>query len=112
VTAGLRSVSFTVINYGTISEGLHQCVRKNGRDLKSVPISIFDVYEAPTDDLTRFGDLDVIDCAISRSPTEERDTILRWLDANAMLLTGSVRSSRVLLGQPRCYLLTSAQISD
>ena len=83
-----------MINYGTISEGVDQCVRKNGRDLKSVPISIFDVYEAPTDDLTRFGDLDVIDCAISRSPTEERDTILRWLDANAILLTCAYQKLR------------------
>jgi hypothetical protein len=70
--AGLRSVSFTVINYGTISEDLHQCLRKNGRDLKSVPISMFDLYEAPTDDLTRFGDLGFIDRAISRCPTEGR----------------------------------------
>jgi len=70
---------------------------------------MFDVNEAPTDDLTRFGDLDVIDFALAEKIAT---TIPRWLDAYAVLLTGSVRSSRIRLGQDRCYLLRSAEISD
>jgi len=44
---------------------------------------MFDVYETSTDDLTRFRDSGVIDRAISRCPTEGRDTVLRWLDGYA-----------------------------
>jgi alkanesulfonate monooxygenase SsuD/methylene tetrahydromethanopterin reductase-like flavin-dependent oxidoreductase (luciferase family) len=62
---------------------LNERLQKNGRDLQSVPISMFDIYETSTEDLTRFRDLGVIDRAISRCPTEDRDTVLRWLDGYA-----------------------------
>jgi hypothetical protein len=59
---------------------LHERLRKNGRDPKSMSISMFDIYETSTDDLTRFRDLGVIERAISRCPTEDRDTVMRWPD--------------------------------
>jgi probable F420-dependent oxidoreductase len=62
---------------------LAERLRKNGRDPQSVSISMFDIYETSTDDLTRFRDLGVIARAISRCPTEDRDTVLRWLDSYA-----------------------------
>ena len=64
-------------------EDLRERLRKNGRDPNSVPISMFDIYETSTDDFTRFRDLGIIDRAISRCPTEDRDTVLRWLDGYA-----------------------------
>jgi probable F420-dependent oxidoreductase len=62
---------------------LKERLHKNGRNPQSVPISMFDIYETSTNDLTRFRDLGVIDRAISRCPTEDRDTVLRWLDGYA-----------------------------
>ena len=62
---------------------LGERLRKNGRDPKSVSISMFDIYETSTDDLARFRDLGVIERAISRCPTEDRDAVLRWLDRYA-----------------------------
>jgi hypothetical protein len=79
----MYSVSFTAIELRDDIEDLHDRLRKNGRDPNSVPISMFDIYETSTDNLTRFRDLGVIDRAISRCPTEDRDTVLRWLDGYA-----------------------------
>jgi probable F420-dependent oxidoreductase len=62
---------------------LGERLRKNGRDPKSVSISMFDISETSADDLTRFRDLGVIERAISCCPTEDRDTVLRWLDRYA-----------------------------
>ncbi len=54
-----------------------------GRDPESVSISMFDVFETSTEDLKRFADLGSIERAIPRCPTEDRDTVLRWLDKYA-----------------------------
>lgn len=64
-------------------EDLRERLRQNGRDPNSAPISMFDIYATSVDDLTRFRDFGVIDRAISRCPTEDRDTVLRWLDEYA-----------------------------
>ena len=62
---------------------LDERLRKNGRDPKSVPISMFDIYETSEDDLKRFRDLDRVERAISRCPTEGRESVMRWLDRYA-----------------------------
>jgi probable F420-dependent oxidoreductase len=54
-----------------------------GRAPDSVPISMFDVFETSEDDLRRFADMGCIERAIPRCPTEDRDTVLRWLDRYA-----------------------------
>jgi len=62
---------------------LRERLRKNGRDPQSVPISMFDIYEISANDLARFRDMGVVERAISRCPTEDRATVLRWLDGYA-----------------------------
>ena len=52
-------------------------------DPESVSISMFDVFETSAEDLKRFADLGCIERAIPRCPTEDRDTVLRWLDKYA-----------------------------
>lgn len=64
-------------------EDLHKRLRDNGRDPADVPISMFDIFETKEDDLKRFADLGLIERAIPRCPTEDRDTVLRWLDRYA-----------------------------
>lgn len=64
-------------------EDLRERLRRAGRDPDSVSISMFDVYSTPEDDLKRFADLGGIERAIPRCPTEDRDTVLRWLDRYA-----------------------------
>ncbi len=54
-----------------------------GRDPESVSISMFDVFETSEEDLKRFADNGSIERAIPRCPTEDRDTVLRWLDKYA-----------------------------
>ncbi|HMM74206.1 MAG TPA: LLM class F420-dependent oxidoreductase [Gammaproteobacteria bacterium] len=55
----------------------------NGRDPDAVTISMFDIFETSEEDLRRFADLGVVTRAIPRCPTEDRDTVLRWLDRYA-----------------------------
>ena len=62
---------------------LRERLKKKGRDPDSVSISMFDVYETSEDDLKRFADLGVVERAIPRCPTEDKDTVLRWLDKYA-----------------------------
>ena len=62
---------------------LRERLKKNGRDPESVSISMFDVYSTSEDDLKRFADLGVVERAIPRCPTEDKDTVLRWLDRYA-----------------------------
>mgnify|MGYP000087119191 CR=1 FL=1 len=64
-------------------DDLHKRLRDNGRDPSEVPISMFDIFETKEDDLKRFADLGLIERAIPRCPTEDRDTVLRWLDRYA-----------------------------
>jgi probable F420-dependent oxidoreductase len=62
---------------------LHEMLKARGRDPASVPISMFDVWETPEDDLKRYADMGVFERAIPRCPTEDKDTVLRWLDRYA-----------------------------
>jgi probable F420-dependent oxidoreductase len=64
---------------------LHRRLRERGRDPAAVPISMFDIFETPEDDLRRFADLGMVARAIPRCPTEDRDTVLRWLDRYAAI---------------------------
>jgi probable F420-dependent oxidoreductase len=64
-------------------DDLHERLRKKGRDPKSVPISMFDIHETSAEDLERYRDFGVIERAISRIPTVERDAVLKWLDKYA-----------------------------
>jgi probable F420-dependent oxidoreductase len=64
---------------------LHARLRANGRDPASVTISMFDIFETPEDDLARFADYGFVERAIPRCPTEDRDTVLRWLDRYAAI---------------------------
>lgn len=64
-------------------DDLHQRLRDNGREPSQVPISMFDIFETKEDDLKRFADLGLIERAIPRCPTEDKDTVLRWLDRYA-----------------------------
>ena len=45
--------------------------------------TMFDVFETSEEDLKRFADNGSIERAIPRCPTEDRDTVLRWLDKYA-----------------------------
>jgi probable F420-dependent oxidoreductase len=62
---------------------LHARLRENGRKPEDAPISMFDIYETSEDDLKRYADMGCIDRAIPRCPTEDKDTVLRWLDRYA-----------------------------
>ena len=64
-------------------EYLKTKLKDYGRDLNSFPISIFDIEQTSEDDLKRFADIDGITRAIPRCPTEDKDTVLRWLDKYA-----------------------------
>lgn len=64
-------------------EDLRKRMRENGRDPSTLTISMFDVFETPEDDLKRFADLGCIERAIPRCPTEDKATVLRWLDRYA-----------------------------
>lgn len=64
-------------------DDLHLRLRDNGREPSQVPISMFDIFETKEDDLKRFADLGLIERAIPRCPTEDKDTVLRWLDRYA-----------------------------
>ncbi|MBI2800608.1 MAG: LLM class F420-dependent oxidoreductase [Gammaproteobacteria bacterium] len=62
---------------------LHARLRARGRDPAAVPISMFDIFETKEDDLKRFADYGFVERAMPRCPTEDRDTVLRWLDRYA-----------------------------
>ena len=62
---------------------LHARLRENGRKPEDAPISMFDIYETSEDDLKRYVDMGCIERAIPRCPTEDKDTVLRWLDRYA-----------------------------
>ncbi len=64
-------------------DDLNNRLKAQGREPGSVSISMFDVFETPEADLQRFADLGCIERAIPRCPTEDRDTVLRWLDKYA-----------------------------
>jgi probable F420-dependent oxidoreductase len=64
-------------------DDLNKRLEANGRAPNSVPISMFDIFETPEEDLQRFADMGCIERAIPRCPTEDKDTVLRWLDRYA-----------------------------
>lgn len=64
-------------------EDLHERLRANGREPAEVGISMFDIFETPEDDLKRFVDTGLVERAIPRCPTEDKETVLRWLDRYA-----------------------------
>jgi probable F420-dependent oxidoreductase len=64
-------------------DDLHERLSKKGRDPKSVTISMFDINETPEGVLERYRDFGVFERAISRAPTSDRDTVLKWLDRYA-----------------------------
>lgn len=64
-------------------QDLRARLRRAGRDPDAVSISMFDVYSTSEEDLKRFADLGGIERAIPRCPTEDRDSVLRWLDRYA-----------------------------
>ena len=64
-------------------EDLHSRLIANARDPSEVLISMFDIFETSEDDLKRFADLGCSERDIPRCPTEDRDTVLRWLDKYA-----------------------------
>jgi len=64
-------------------EDLGKRLKANGRSPEDVSISMFDIFETPEDDLKRFADMGCVERAIPRCPTEDQDTVLRWLDRYA-----------------------------
>jgi probable F420-dependent oxidoreductase len=62
---------------------LHARLCENGRKPEDAPISMFDIYETSEDDLKRYADMGCIERAIPRCPTEDKDTVMRWLDRYA-----------------------------
>ncbi|MSR14083.1 MAG: LLM class F420-dependent oxidoreductase [Gammaproteobacteria bacterium] len=64
-------------------EDLQARLRAKGRDPATVGISMFDIFETSEDDLKRFADYGFVERAMPRCPTEDRDTVLRWLDRYA-----------------------------
>lgn len=69
-------------------EYLKTKLKDYGRDVSNFPISIFDIEETSEEDLKRFADIDGITRAIPRCPTEDKDTVLRWLDKYAKIASG------------------------
>ena len=59
-----------------------------GRDVATFPISIFDIEQTSEEDLKRFADIEGITRAIPRCPTEDKDTVLKWLDKYAKIGEG------------------------
>ena len=62
---------------------LHVLLEEQGRSPDSVPVSMFDINETSEDDLKRYADSGLFVRAIPRCPTEDKDTVLRWLDRYA-----------------------------
>jgi probable F420-dependent oxidoreductase len=66
-------------------EYLKSKLKEYGRDPNTFPISIFDIEETSAEDLRKFADIEGITRAIPRCPTEDKNTVLRWLDKYAEL---------------------------
>lgn len=64
-------------------EDLNRRLEAEGRAPNSVPISMFDVFETPEETLKAYADMGCIERAIPRCPTEDKETVLRWLDKYA-----------------------------
>ena len=66
-------------------EDLDERLQANGRSLADVSISMFDIFETSEADLQRFADMGYVERAIPRCPTEDKETVLRWLDKYAAI---------------------------
>ena len=64
-------------------EYLKTKLKDYGRKVSDFPISIFDIEETSEEDLKKFADIEGITRAIPRCPTEDKDSVLRWLDKYA-----------------------------
>ena len=64
-------------------DDLNQRLVALGREPDSVEITIFDVYETCEEDLKKYADLGLCARAVPRCPTEDKDSVLRWLDKYA-----------------------------
>lgn len=64
-------------------EYLKAKLKEYGRDVNRFKISIFDIEETSEEDLKKFSEIEGIHRAIPRCPTEDKDTVLRWLDKYA-----------------------------
>lgn len=69
-------------------DDLNQRLTAAGREPGSIEISIFDVSAPATskDELLQYAGIDVITRVIARCPTEDRDSVLRWLDDYAEMV--------------------------
>lgn len=66
-------------------QDLDRRLKANGRSLSEVGVSMFDIFETPEEDLKRFADMGCIERAIPRCPTEDKESVLRWLDKYAAI---------------------------
>ena len=64
----------------------HEQLMAVGRDPKDVPVSICDNQEIPFDKIRELADLGLVYRAIPRCPTEDRESVLRWMDGYAKLI--------------------------
>ncbi|MEM7468734.1 MAG: hypothetical protein AAF387_17845, partial [Pseudomonadota bacterium] len=55
-------------------------------DAARFKISIFDIEETTEEDLKKINDIEGVYRAIPRCPTEDKDTVLRWLDRYAEIM--------------------------
>lgn len=62
---------------------LQEKLREYGRDPGTFTISIFDIESTSEQDIRKFADIGGITRVIPRCPTEDKDTVLRWLDKYA-----------------------------
>jgi probable F420-dependent oxidoreductase len=62
---------------------LQDKLREYGRDPDTFTISIFDIESTSEQDIRKFADIGGITRVIPRCPTEDKDTVLRWLDKYA-----------------------------
>ncbi|MEM7541797.1 MAG: LLM class F420-dependent oxidoreductase [Pseudomonadota bacterium] len=60
-------------------------VKEYGRDPDKFEISIFDIESTTEDDLKKIADVGGITRCIPRCPTEDKDTVLRWMDEYAAI---------------------------
>ena len=67
-------------------EDFHQKLREVGRDPADVPVSVCDNQPTDRDTLKRLADLGTVYRAIPRCPTEDKASVLRWMDDYAKLI--------------------------
>ena len=77
---------------GLFSENMHADIEdlnsrliKNGRAANSVEVSIFSISAplTPVEELEEYADSDLVTRVVARCPTEDRDSVLKWMDGYA-----------------------------